>query len=166
MKIQNIILALLVFIFGACDPYLFELGKHSSFIFENKSNVDIAVEYDYNNLEKKSNKITVLKGRIKANNEDMVVSANSKKHVLMIMHATWETLLKDAHTDTLKLFVLDYAKIRDYPIDNKMDSVPFDSVFIQRYDLTIPDLDNLNWTLSYPPTEAMKDIKMWPPYGQ
>jgi len=43
--------------------------------------------------------------------------------------------------------------------------VPFDSVFLQRYDLTIRDLDILDWTLSYPPDERMKNIKMYPPYG-
>jgi hypothetical protein len=41
---------------------------------------------------------------------------------------------------------------------------------IQRYDVSVADLDGLvgkhlaSW-LSFPPTEEMKNIKMWPPYG-
>ena len=33
-----------------------------------------------------------------------------------------------------------------------------------RYDLKREDLERLHWTISYPPTEAMKDIHMYPPY--
>ena len=35
---------------------------------------------------------------------------------------------------------------------------------VQRYHLTIKDLERLHWTVSYPPTEDMKDVNMWPPY--
>jgi len=163
----GVILALFVFVLFACEPYSFESGKHSYFIFDNNSSMDIAVGYDMNNLANQRNTIYVFKDVIKANKEEFVVYANSmNKHIQQIRHNTWEILLKDARTDTLKLFVLDYAKIRDYPTDNKVDSVPFYNVFICRYDLTIRNLDNLNWTLSYPPDERMKYVKMYPPYGE
>ena len=35
---------------------------------------------------------------------------------------------------------------------------------LKRYDLTLEDLRKLDWTVTYPPTEAMKDITMHPPY--
>ena len=35
---------------------------------------------------------------------------------------------------------------------------------VQPYHLTIKDLERLHWTVSYPPTEDMKDVNMWPPY--
>lgn len=35
----------------------------------------------------------------------------------------------------------------------------------QRYDLSLEDLQNIGFKLSFPPTEAMKHIHMWPPYG-
>ena len=44
------------------------------------------------------------------------------------------------------------------------DYVPFDSVFLQRYDLTIKELDRLGWKLTYPPDERMSDMMMYPPY--
>jgi len=35
---------------------------------------------------------------------------------------------------------------------------------LKRYDLTLEDLRKLDWIVTYPPTEAMKDITMHPPY--
>jgi hypothetical protein len=37
-------------------------------------------------------------------------------------------------------------------------------MILQRYDLTIKDLQTLNWQIPYPPTEVMKDMKMYPAY--
>jgi hypothetical protein len=36
---------------------------------------------------------------------------------------------------------------------------------LQRYDLGLEDIQKLGWSLPFPPTEAMKDMKMYPPYG-
>ena len=33
-----------------------------------------------------------------------------------------------------------------------------------RYDLKREDMERLHWRISYPPTEAMKDVHMFPPY--
>lgn len=35
-----------------------------------------------------------------------------------------------------------------------------------RYDLTYDNLKALNDTIPFPPSEAMKDMKMWPPYEE
>ena len=35
----------------------------------------------------------------------------------------------------------------------------------QRYDLSLEDLQNVGFKLSFPPAETMKNIHMWPPYG-
>ena len=34
---------------------------------------------------------------------------------------------------------------------------------LARYDLTLEDLERLNWTIYYPPNEKMKGIKMYYP---
>jgi len=41
-----------------------------------------------------------------------------------------------------------------------------DYLVLQRYDLSLQNLRELNWKVYYPPTEAMKDMKMWPPYKE
>ena len=45
-----------------------------------------------------------------------------------------------------------------------MDSIRYHYVILKRYDLSKKDLQKLNWNIAYPPIEAMKDIKMYPPY--
>lgn len=59
--------------------------------------------------------------------------------------------------DTLMVFIFDAKRLEANPSH-------IDDAFLQRYDLSLQDLQRLNWMLSYPPTESMKDIKMWPRY--
>ena len=46
------------------------------------------------------------------------------------------------------------------------ETVREDYIILQRYDLSIAELEKLNWTIYYPPAEAMKDIYMYPPYEE
>ena len=41
-----------------------------------------------------------------------------------------------------------------------------DNDYIVRYDLTYYDLLELDLTIPFPPTEDMRDMKMWPPYDE
>ena len=67
-----------------------------------------------------------------------------------------------APTDTLRLFYfhsdsiahLGWNKIRD------------DYMVLVRYDLSQEDIYNLDSEIHYPPTDAMKDIHMYPPYEE
>jgi len=68
----------------------------------------------------------------------------------------------DGFLDTLYLFVFDAAVIEN----TSWDIVVRDQLFLKRYDLTLQDLQRLNWQVTYPPTEAMRDVKQYPPFGQ
>ena len=57
--------------------------------------------------------------------------------------------------DTLMVFVFDAELLETNPSN-------VEEALLLRYDLSLKDLQRFNWTLSYPPTESMKDIKMWP----
>lgn len=46
------------------------------------------------------------------------------------------------------------------PIDTLRKYVPV----LQRYQLSKQDLEELRYTITYPPTEEMRNVKMWPPY--
>ena len=165
--------------FYSCWKDKFEDGKHSYFIFENKSNLGIVV-YDNNDRYTPDsgycygyNYRSVSKSQINANKNRMVVYANSTNDRLLNRgpHTIWEGIINSCNYDTLKLFILDYTRVLSVkPIppnyNGYPDFVPFDSVFVQRYDLTIKDLDCLGWLLSYPPNERMKDVKMYPPYKE
>lgn len=70
-------------------------------------------------------------------------------------------------SDTMMVFVYDvetFDKITRH--DRVKDSLLLQEAFRARYDLSLQDLQRLNWTLSYPPTENMKTIKMWPNFFQ
>ena len=54
----------------------------------------------------------------------------------------------------------DFLKYLKAPKDTLRKYVPV----VQRYHLSVKDLDRLHWTVTYPPTEEMKGINMWPPY--
>ena len=166
---------LLLFVLSLClyscqKPY-FEDGRHSYFKFDNKSNLDLFIDYAGNNSNKLDIKFIADKnGRFGAS---ITVHANTDNNKILEERPTdsWEDIISRRKVDgkkydTLKLFIFDYAKIMSLDIGVGPFTIPCDSVLLQRYDLTIKDLDKIGWTLTYPPDERMKDIKMYPPYGQ
>ena len=64
--------------------------------------------------------------------------------------------------DTLWYFVFDAAIVENTP----WEVVARDYLVLKRYDLTLKDLQRLDWKITYPPTETMKDVKQYPPYGE
>lgn len=36
---------------------------------------------------------------------------------------------------------------------------------VVRYDLTLENIEYLGWSVTYPPTQGMKDVHMYPPYS-
>lgn len=78
----------------------------------------------------------------------------------LLTFVSWESLFGTNNgnlnpIDTLMVFVFD-AKHLEADRHRVMDAL------LVRYDLSLQDLQRLNWTLSYPPMENMKDVKMWP----
>ncbi len=111
-----------------------------------------------------------------ANREYAKVSANS--HNTSALQLPWnrtyerafyghDGIPKDFKNDTMMVFVWD-VEIKDKRTfhDRVKDSLLLQEAFRARYDLSFQDLQRLNWTLSYPPSENMKTIKMWPRYSQ
>ena len=51
-----------------------------------------------------------------------------------------------------------------------IQTIPFDTIrkydmTLKRYNLTLEDLQALRWEVTYPPTEEMKKVNQYPPYG-
>ena len=63
--------------------------------------------------------------------------------------------------DTLSVYVFNDDTLARYG----WQTVRENYLVHQRYDLSLDDLKLLNWQLYFPPSEEMRDIKMWPPYG-
>ena len=63
--------------------------------------------------------------------------------------------------DTLLIFVFNADALETF----EWDFICENYLVEQRYDLSLEDLQSLDFKLYFPPTEAMKHIHMWPPYG-
>ena len=64
--------------------------------------------------------------------------------------------------DTIYFFVFSTETIEKYG----WDSVRVSYNILQRYDISLKDYNALSRPFpSFPPCDAMRDIKMWPPYG-
>ena len=63
--------------------------------------------------------------------------------------------------DTLLVFVINADTLKTYG----WDTVRVNYKVEQRYDLSLADLQSVDFRLTIPPTKAMKHIHMWPPYG-
>ena len=60
----------------------------------------------------------------------------------------------------INLYIFDATVLENTP----WDTVAKDYLVLKRYELSLADLQRLDWQVTYPPTEAMKDVKQYPPY--
>ena len=72
----------------------------------------------------------------------------------------WEYSFRSA-IEMLYIYVFDAAVVENTP----WEVIARDYLVLKRYDLSLEDLQKLDWRVTYPPTDAMKDIKQYPPYG-
>lgn len=69
--------------------------------------------------------------------------------------------LEHRHIDTICVFVLKTEVLEQC----SWDSIRSSYLVLQRYDLSYEDVANFYHEICFPPSEAMKHIHMWPPYG-
>lgn len=66
------------------------------------------------------------------------------------------------HCDTLSIYFLEKETLRK----NIWGVIARDTLWQQKYELSLSDLYRLKDTIPYPPSAAMKDMKMYPPYEE
>ncbi len=71
------------------------------------------------------------------------VLANSEKR---ITSRSWEQLVTASLSDTLMMFIYDADQVDT----TAWDVVVSDYLILKRYDLSLKDLQGMNWTLTYP----------------
>jgi len=93
-----------------------------------------------------------------------VVSPDSVNHFAFARRFCLEDDFKSGHfgLDTMMIFVFDLAVLENVP----EDTIRAKYMVLQRYDLSLSDLQKLDWEVTYPPTPEMKDMKMYPPYKE
>jgi len=79
-----------------------------------------------------------------------------------------EESFKRLQKDTLSIFIFDANNFSGIIIN--MDSIwaemNYGKSFLWRYDLSLQDIKILKYKISYPSDERMKNMKMYPPYGE
>ncbi len=74
---------------------------------------------------------------------------------------TFEELYRSLEIDTVSFFVFSTDTLTKLG----WDSVRRTYNIIQRYDIGRKDIKSILGKMAFPPTEEMRNIKMWPPYG-
>ena len=90
------------------------------------------------------------------------VEPHKRNRTALWQNTFWEVIFRDGRlipSDTLMIYIFD-AKLLD------SNTTHVDNTIIQRYDLSLQDLQRINWILTYPPAPNMSAIKMYPPHGQ
>ena len=71
----------------------------------------------------------------------------------------WREVLAQLPSDTLSVFIVDQTVV----FLEGWESIKEDYLVLKRYDLSIQDLETLNYQLTYPPDERMQGMKVFPP---
>ncbi len=128
---------------------------HHHILFYNGADYDIFVDrsFDYPDTS------LLRTQNVMAPGWDLGVKSHNSNNEALTSRGTYES--KFCNLDTLIVFVFnaDTLSIRGW------DYVKDHNIVAQRYDLSLSDLRYLNWKLTFPPTEEMRNIKMWPTYG-
>ena len=70
----------------------------------------------------------------------------------------WENIFNELPADTLSIYFIDRDTLKNF----EWDIIRRDYMISKRYDLSLQDLERLNYTISYPPSVEMEGIKMYP----
>ena len=74
---------------------------------------------------------------------------------------TYKDFIQSYGSDTIIIFIFNADTLSKYT----WDEVRADYKILKRYDISWQEMEATKGKIYYPPTEAMKDIKQWPPYG-
>ena len=166
MKKYIIILVGLFFSFSltSCEKSLSYLFGKGSFVFKNNAQYDIMF---YSPL---------IKPHTNDPNENIIYPDTSlcpqMPSKMFVIHSREEGYYngyrgKDTrediwpYNDTISLFVFNADSVSKYGWDPTKEEL----VLLQRYDVVFDEITGYGKQPTFPPTEAMRDIKMWPPYG-
>ena len=85
---------------------------------------------------------------------------SSEKKFVAGGDATWENIFEvSVPNDTLSLFILHSDTLAKYEWQQIID----DYNILKRYDLSLGDLQRLDFKVTYPPDAGMEGIQMYPP---
>ena len=85
-----------------------------------------------------------------------------KTGLIWISDVPYEKAIKGLPKDTLSVFIFNADTLKAY----NWKVIRMDYKILVRYDLSLTDLQILNFTIPYPPSKTMKGMKMYPAYEE
>jgi len=86
-----------------------------------------------------------------------------EKGLAYITSDRYEKIIKDLPKDTLSVFFIHVDLSQKY---TTWQEIRENCDILKRYDLSLTDLQILNFTIPYPPSKTMKGMKMYPAYEE
>jgi len=145
-KFREILFIAIIFIAAGC-PYLVE-------------SVDLITIQNYSNDTIRYYASYIYPDTSMSNSKPRLIRINPQNFGFLDSKKDWEKVLTPPN-DTVSIFFLSESVVNTYDWDEVRNKY----LILKRYDLSLDDLKLLKWTIHYPPTEEMKDMKMYPPYG-
>ncbi|WP_321438222.1 hypothetical protein [uncultured Bacteroides sp.] len=132
-------------------------NHHDTIRFINKSDMTVYIVADHLYPDTLNNRL----GGMDSQPQIYKVYPNTENKDALQQRDHWEVIFKDGisiQSDTLMVYVFNAKLLESH-------TTHINNTIIQRYDLSLQDLQDANWMLTYPPSPNMRTIKMWPPYG-
>ena len=150
---KKILLIFIALLYG-CNKSYFDKGSAE---FYNMTEKDVVLLRDYISYNYYPRHDTALDYNIEHWCRFNKIGKNEKFTFLR-----WDDMDPLSKSDTISIFILD-KQVFDTISWKKICT---DYLMLCRYDLSGEDLKTLNSTIPYPPSPAMKDMKMYPPYEE
>lgn len=100
--------------------------------------------------------------------DTLIVETKFTRHInpggnlVFELRPSYEEAFKRLPADTMSFFIFHTDTLES----NSWEAIFNEYKVLKRYDLSLEDVQSLNYTIPYPPTEQMKDMRMYPPYEE
>jgi hypothetical protein len=90
----------------------------------------------------------------------LIRGIKQKKDYYYDSSSKWDEVFSYLPSDTLSIYIFHTDTLTKYPWEEVRDKY----MVLKRYDLSLSDLEKLKFNVPYPPSPAMSNMKMYPPY--
>ena len=153
---------ILCILLNSCCEHKDSENCHYSIALSNNSDKILYAKYDSTGYPDSTNHFH---GPSPLNRKECEIGAyeQNNKDALCVSRPTssgcFELAFK-SRIKTVMIFIYDSDSLKTISFINSN----YDRLVLQRYDITLEDLQKLDWKITYPPDERMKNVKMYPPY--
>jgi len=142
------VLLFVIFMFSSCGDY------YQGFMFINNSSCDVHIYMDpFRNLE-------LYEIAYPDTTIPKVIGGRQYNKGVSFSYG-YSHAKENVWVDTVSIFIFDVDTLNMYSFEEIRNGYKI----LQRYDMIYKEVQALQYEITYPPTEAMRNIKMYPPYG-